>query len=148
MAEFLQTLDKDQIRAISPFLAHLDIQKIEIGPGHSRLHLDIGPEHTNRNGAVHGGVIASLLDVAAGTASSSVIDGDNRAITVSLNVDYIQSASAGDRLTAEGRVVKRRARIVFAEAVVRGKDGEVVAKGSAVMAIRPRRDSRSPEGKV
>lgn len=140
MKEFLQTLDKDQIKVISPFLAHMDIKKMEIGSGHSRLYLDIKPEHTNRARTVHGGVIATLLDVAVGSAAASVVDASELTVTASLNVDYIQSALAGDRLVAEGTVVKKGSRIVFAEAIVKTGSGEIVARGSAVLAIRPRQN--------
>jgi hypothetical protein len=51
-----QTLDKDQVKTISAFLGHMDVHKIELGSGRSRVHLKIGHEHTNRSRTVHGGV--------------------------------------------------------------------------------------------
>jgi len=143
MEESFQTLDKDQVKVISPFLGYLNVHKIELGSGRSRVHLKIRPEHTNRGRTVHGGVIATLLDVAFGTAATSVVDTSEMPITVSLNVDYIQSAAAGENLVAEGKVVKKGSRIVFVEAIVNTEKGEVVARGSAVMAVRPRQNSNT-----
>lgn len=138
MNEPFQTLDRDQVKAISPFLGRLDVHKIEITSGHSRVYLEIRPEHTNRNRTVHGGVVASILDVAVGTAATSVVDAEEFPITASLNVDFILPASAGESLVAEGKVVRKGSRIVFVEAAVLKGTGETIARGSAVMAIRPR----------
>jgi len=141
--ESFQTLEKDQVKTISPFLGYMNVHKIELGSGRSRVHLKIRPEHTNRSRTVHGGVIATLLDVAFGSAATSVVDTSEMPITVSLNVDYIQSAKVGESLVAEGKVVKKRSRLVFVEAIVSTDKGEVVARGSAVMAVRSRQNNNA-----
>ncbi len=146
MKESFQALEKDQVRIISPFLGHLNVEKIKLGSGRSRVYLEIRPEHTNRNRTVHGGVVATLLDVAVGSAATSVVDASEIPLTASLNVDYIQSATAGERLIAEGKVVKKGSRIVFVEAVVNTEKGEIVARGSAVMAVRPRQNHDTENG--
>ena len=73
--------------------------------GYGEVELVVGPQHLNSIGIVHGGVYASLLDVALGHAVSFCpVPGHARySTTVSLTTTFLKSADAGV-LTAMGRV--------------------------------------------
>ena len=50
----------------NPVLDTLGVRVLHVAPGLARFDLRIGPDHLNIQGALHGGVTATLLDVAGG----------------------------------------------------------------------------------
>lgn len=97
--------------------------------------LEIGPQHLNRLGLLHGGFVSMLLDNGCGVAVRSVLgDIDTRAITVSLSVNFISGARSG-RVTATGRVTGGGRSLKFAEAELRDEAGRLLATGSATFRI-------------
>ena len=95
-----------------------------------------GPQHANRNGTVHGGVIATLIDAVMGRAVRAGLDDDQSAATVSMTVTYLKPGTIGDQLRASAEVRRRGSSLVMVEAdVVQGDDDEPVAHGVATYAI-------------
>jgi uncharacterized protein (TIGR00369 family) len=82
-----------------------------------RVHRDgltiqcyVRPELLNSAGAVHGGVTASLADVAVGSALYHHFGGTRRFTTVELKVNYFRPVTEG-RLLARSRLVRIGSRI-------------------------------------
>jgi uncharacterized protein (TIGR00369 family) len=74
----------------------------------------------------HGGILASIIDVAADYAIAAQL---GRPVpTIDLRVDYHKAAMPGD-LTARARVVRMGSQYSTAEASLYDKDGELVASG-------------------
>ena len=110
---------------------------VEIEDGDVVLALDTADHHRNLQGLIHGGVIATLADTAAGLAMRSVIDTGARHVTINLDVQYLRAARGGT-LTARGHVVRKGRSIGFAEAEVHDDDGAVVARAQVTMAVSSR----------
>lgn len=97
--------------------------------------LEIGPQHLNRLGLLHGGFVSMLLDNGCGAAVRSVLGNlDSRAVTVSLSVNFISGAGSG-WVTATGRVTGGGRSLKFAEAELRDDSGRLLATGSATFRI-------------
>lgn len=60
---------------------------------------------TQQHGLFHGGVLASLVDVACGYAALSVMPADREVLTVEFKVHFLKPART-DRLIAVGQVVQ------------------------------------------
>jgi uncharacterized protein (TIGR00369 family) len=60
---------------------------------------------TQQHGLLHGGVMASLVDVACGYAALSVMPADREVLTVEFNVHFLKPANT-DQLIAVGQVVQ------------------------------------------
>lgn len=60
---------------------------------------------TQQHGLIHGGVVASLLDVACGYAALSVMPADREVLTVEFKIHFLKPART-DRLIAVGQVVQ------------------------------------------
>ena len=60
---------------------------------------------TQQHGLFHGGVVASLADVACGYAALSVMPADREVLTVEFKVHFLKPART-DRLVAVGQVVQ------------------------------------------
>jgi len=102
--------------------------------GYAEVILSVGPEHLNRLGVVHGGVLATLLDSATGyaVAFASSATKMQPAVTLSLNTHFLGQARGGDRLIAVGRHIGGGKTIAYAAAEVKTDDGRLIARGDAV----------------
>jgi uncharacterized protein (TIGR00369 family) len=123
--------------ATSRFHASLGITLHAVRDDGVELRMQAGPEHANLHGTVHGGVLATLADTAAGVAVRAALpDPGAPHATVTLDVQYLAPAGHGT-LSGIGRVEKLGRRIAFADATVLDADGVVVARAQATVAIAP-----------
>ena len=101
--------------------------------GRARLELDADDRHLNSAGAVHGGVLASLVDMAMGQAvSSRTRDGDVPA-TSQLTTTYLRPAKPGT-LVVTAEVRKQGENLTVCEAGVE-QDGEALVHALATFAV-------------
>ena len=94
--------------------------------------VDADARHLNPHGTVHGGVLATMIDVAMGSAVAEGTDGTP--VTVSLTVTYLEPGRPG-RLTASAKVRKRGKRLIVVEGQVE-QDGDVVADALATFSVK------------
>jgi uncharacterized protein (TIGR00369 family) len=80
----------------SPFGDYLGVVVVERSKGLCRLTCAIKPHHLNRGGALHGGVILTLMDQAGGLAGSWVgADEPARfSVTIDLNRRFARPAKS------------------------------------------------------
>lgn len=111
----------------------------------AELRLSVRPEHLNRAGVVHGGVLATLIDTACGfSASYCPYEGRvRRGMTLSLTVSFTGQASGG-QIRAVARKRGGGSRIVACTAEVFDGAGRLIAVGEAT--FRYRTGSERPEG--
>ncbi len=104
-------------------------------PGIGHAHVDVGPEHLNPNGVVHGAVLFALVDTAMGKSTMSVIDEPDRyCASIEVSLRFIRPAVAG-RITATSTVVKRGRSIVHLDGRVVGDDQRLIATAAGTFAI-------------
>jgi uncharacterized protein (TIGR00369 family) len=96
----------------------------------------------NSQGIVHGGFLASILDIAMGYASLTQLGEGELQRTVEIRVAFLSPAPP-DRVLADGEVLRRGRRLVYCEGSVRSAAGELVARGSATFSIRRPRSAAS-----
>ena len=98
--------------------------------GRAVVSLQAEEWHLNASGTVHGGVVATLIDVAMAEALNTMTEEDEQPFTIEVKVNYMEPAQQGT-LTATAQVRKgsKRATIVEAEVVQEDSD-EVVALAS------------------
>jgi acyl-coenzyme A thioesterase 13 len=109
-----------------------------IGPIYSRgegLELELGmyaqPKHCNLRGGVHGGVLATLADMALGYALAFSSSPPMGFVTANLTVDYAGAARVGDWLTTTTDVLRKGDRLAFANCYIHA-DGHRIVRASAV----------------
>ena len=122
--------------ASSPFHSGMGIRVLDVRDGEVDLAMDASGEHANLGGTLHGGVIATLADTAAGLAVRSAIEPGSGHVTVNLDVQYLRAGAPRHGRGARSRVRAGRS-IVFAEAEVVGADGAVLARAQVTVAISP-----------
>jgi len=112
-------------RAHSGFADLLGYKVTDRGVGFCEVSLKIGPQHLNRLSIPHGGLLATLLDSAAGFAAAFVESPEKprTVVTLSINTLFIGRAGIGDMIVAQGRRIGGGKTIAFAsaEALVEGR---------------------------
>ena len=89
----------------------------EASQGRVVITAPIAPHVLQQQGAAHGGMAFSLGDSAAGYAALSVLPAGAEVVTVEMKINML-SPAVGDRLVAEGRVIRPGRRIVVVGADV------------------------------
>ncbi|MFM9269700.1 PaaI family thioesterase [Halomonas elongata] len=129
----------------NPFISLIGAQLDEWETDRCVWTLDIRPQHLNTHGSLHGGVIATLLDVGCGYSGFCPTTGDSgaRAATISLTVHYMAKASRG-RLIARGQRMGGGRRTFFATAELINCDEDIViASASGSFRIKYPDEARS-----
>jgi uncharacterized protein (TIGR00369 family) len=126
-----------RIERLSPFNAL-------VGPLYERrdgatvsIGLAIEEKHTNSRGICHGGVLATLADLALGYAMLAK-SSDKAFVTAHLAVDYAGAARAGDWIESKVEIQRVGARLAFANCYL-VVDEKPIVRASAIFA----RDGKS-----
>lgn len=92
---------------------------------------------TQQHGLIHGGVVASLADVACGYAALSVLPADREVLTVEFKVHFLKPANT-EQVIAVGHVVQAGRTLTVCEgSVVDATRTRVIAKMTATMMAVP-----------
>ncbi len=119
------------------FMNHLGFKATSIAAGKVEGILEIKPEHKQQIGFLHGGVSATLADLAAGFAAFTLIKEGQTLVTIELKISYL-NPGIGEKALAIGTVLKIGQKVAFAEAEIysmQGEDRLLIAKASGTYAI-------------
>ncbi len=120
----------------TPFSEWLGIEVARAEDGTPEATLKVGPQHKNKRGVLHGGVVSSLLDMALGAAVFVAMKPEEWCGTVSLDIQFVRPAR-GDQMRARGRLSNRGQRIAFADGELIDEQGQVCARAQGVWHIWP-----------
>lgn len=120
-----------------PFTRLLGMRRNFSEGGRAQLVIDARPEFENVIGAMHGGIVATLLDVAMASAAVSKVDFEMTAVTLSMNSTFVRPGHG--RLTADGEVLGADDGVVQCQAVVRDEGGHEVARAIGSFRYLPHR---------
>ncbi len=101
-----------------------------VGPGRAHATLDVGPEHHNPNGVVHGAVLFALVDTSMGGATMSILDDGGFCASIEVHLRFLQPVN-GTRLVAETHVVRAGRRVVQLESKVFDGTGDATPVATA-----------------
>ena len=114
----------------NPFLQYLGVELLAWRPGYAELGCMLRLEMLNRNGALQGGVVATLLDAVCGYSGlfSAAGEPKRHGVTISLTVNYMSRIQRGE-VRAIGHLKGGGKRVFFAYGEVVDESGKVVASG-------------------
>jgi uncharacterized protein (TIGR00369 family) len=117
---------------LSPFGKLLGLEADKVERDLVRVRMPYSVERTTVGDLVHGGAIASLVDVVATAAAWSGVDDPSgwRGTTIGLSLSFLEGARGAD-LVAEGRVVRRGGSVCVVDVDVRSAAGAHVAHATA-----------------
>lgn len=108
----------------------------ELRSGYARMEMAVQPRHRNNGDYVHGGVLMTLLDVAALRAGAFDYPQPRQILTLSLSTSFL-SAALADMIVAEGFLQRAGKSIYFADSKVSdGATGAVFATAQGTFRYR------------
>ncbi len=131
----------------NPFHQYLGLTLIDTREDFARLRLVIKETTpTGIGGSVNGGVISTMVDMAAVPAVfSNLREGSEPAGTADLQVTYLRQAH-GEWIDAEARVIKRGRQLCTIEVEIKSDKGVICAKGRVLYALRTSEPVMRKEG--
>jgi uncharacterized protein (TIGR00369 family) len=121
-----------------PMAQHFSIAVVDANRGSITLRALPQASHLNPFCVVHGGFAATVLDMALGLVSVSVLEGDESSIaTIDLSVRYIRAITPETgSVTATGLILHRGSTTIVAEARLGDLRGKILATGQCTNIIR------------
>ena len=98
------------------------------------IGMRVQEKHTNARGTLHGGVLASIADVALGYGLATSTGTPTSMVTASLSVDFAGSAREGDWVETSLDIQKVGSRMAFAN-VYFSVGNERIARASGVFLV-------------
>jgi uncharacterized protein (TIGR00369 family) len=104
-------------------MAHLGARLTAIEPGRVEITLDHAPTLTQQHGFFHAGATSAIADTAGGYAALSMFSTRDSILTVDFSLNLLAPA-IGDRLVAQGRVIRGGRTITVCSLDVHASDGD------------------------
>ncbi len=111
----------------NPFAQYVGVVITKIEEGYAEASLEIREEHLNPVGYVHGGVLYTMADVAAGAATVSL---GSHAVTVSGEYHYLAPAKGTKEVTTVAKCIKKGKTILVFDLEVYTAEKKLVGKGT------------------
>lgn len=128
-------------------LLGLEFETPPEGATEATVTMPVRPEAFGSTGNLHGGAIATLVDVACAlvAARASRFDWHTQSVvTADMHLRYLGRPRT-ERVHAKARIVKVGRTLVTVECKVVDEDGHVIATGDFSSMIVPRRGSLAPD---
>jgi uncharacterized protein (TIGR00369 family) len=103
-------------------MALIGAELIAVEPGYCAIALVPRPEVSQQHGYVHAGVVSAIVDSAGGYAGYSLFPEDSSVLTVEFKLNLLAPA-AGERIVAEGRVIKPGRTLAITQGEVHAERG-------------------------
>jgi len=94
----------------------------------------VRPEMCNPFGNIHGGMMSLVIDEAIGWAVVS-LEAQSHYTSVSLNLDFLYAAPAGERITAVAEIIRQGKKIINAEVHVYNESGILLSKATSNLVV-------------
>jgi uncharacterized protein (TIGR00369 family) len=104
-------------------MALIGAQIVDVRPGYCAIAIKPRPEIAQQHGYVHAGIVSAIVDSAGGYAGFTLFPEDSSVLTVEFKLNLLAPA-AGERLLAEGHVVKAGRTLAITRGEVHAETGD------------------------
>src|ERR1700759_1881875 len=119
-----------------PMARVMRVDLVAVEPGKVVFTCEPDASMFNPSGAIHGGLVCTVLDSVAGLALHSTLPAGKGYTSIEIKVNYLKAVRLdASPLSATGTVVKSAARVGFTEGVVTDASGKVVATATSTLLI-------------
>jgi uncharacterized protein (TIGR00369 family) len=132
------------------FMAHLGAELTQVAPGRTEIRVPFDPRLSQQHGFFHGGVMASIADVAAGYAGNSLMAVEDSVLTVEFKINIV-APGEGEELVARGHVIRPGRTLTVTRAdvfVVKGGREKLCATALQTLMRMAGKAERSDEGQA
>lgn len=119
----------------SPVHCFFGLSLASLAAGMAVVAFEPRPEHRNAMGAIHGGILATILDSALLQSVRTLVGPDDRPSTLELKINYVAPAVEAP-FSCRGRALRVGGTVGVAEAVLTDAADDVVAASLGTIHIR------------
>lgn len=125
----MPTIDqlKEYRNKYNRFAMILGARVTDMQEGYAKCEMPVKKDFYNPNNSVHGGVIFSIADIAAGAAAASY---GMRMTTMDASLSFLAPALTSKMLYGEGREIKRGKSVCVYDVWITDDQGVLIAKGT------------------
>lgn len=99
--------------------------------GDVEIEFEVREEMLNPMGNIHGGAVAAMIDEILGFQLFLKSAEDAAYVSMTMNIDFLRAAQAGDTITAIPNIVRIGKRTANVNCVMKNADGKVMAQGGS-----------------
>jgi uncharacterized protein (TIGR00369 family) len=119
-----------------PMVALMGLGIVSVGDGEVAFRCTPDESTYNPFGLVHGGLLCTALDTAAGCAVQTLLPPGTGYASIEIKVSFLEPLRAGcGPIDVHGRALKVGRRVAFAEADARDESGELVGHATTSVAV-------------
>lgn len=118
----------------TPLHGYMRLREVDPTDPSRGLELTVEPKVANNSRMMHGGMVATALDVAAAYAIFPLLGDDEVVLTNSLSISYLRPAPLGSAVWARAQVLRRGRATAFLRSEV-GIGDKLVATAQVVKSI-------------
>jgi uncharacterized protein (TIGR00369 family) len=123
-----------EVLLATPLHVHMGLREVDPSDPSRGLVFEVTPQLVNNSGMLHGGLVATSLDVAAAHAVFPLLQDNHVVLTNSLAISYLRPAPLGEQLVVRAEVLRRGRATAFLRGEVRLGD-RLIATAQVVKAI-------------
>jgi len=105
-------------------LGGLDLKKIN--DTEYEFLIEVKEIHLNTGKIAHGGFLSTIVDTGMGTAAHKIA-GNQRCVTINLDIKFISAAKLDEKLTGHVKILKKTKTLIFINCSVNNRSGIVVS---------------------
>jgi uncharacterized protein (TIGR00369 family) len=133
--QFLQAILEGRLPP-PPMAALIGAELVSVGEGAAVFRCTPDESTYNPLGIVHGGLLCTLLDTAAGCAVHSLLPAGAGFSSIEIKVSFLKPLQANTgEIDVHGQALKVGRRVAFADAHARDRNGELVGHATTSLAI-------------
>ena len=139
MSDWFRFLRADYVQGF-PAYCGMEVERVAAGQFDTRFA--VKPHHTQQDGFVHAGVMATMADHTAGYAAFTLVDQNHRILTIEFKINYFKPA-VGDSVKCRARVIHPGSKILVAESnvyAIAGENEKHVARATVTLMSVPSSD--------
>jgi uncharacterized protein (TIGR00369 family) len=122
-----------------PMATLIGAELVSVGPGEVVFRATPDESTYNPIGIVHGGLLCTLLDFAAGAAVQTLLEARAASSSIEIKVSYLKPLSTDSGpIEVHGRALRVGGRVAFAEAHARDQNDELVGHATTSLAVTRR----------
>ncbi|GAA1422502.1 PaaI family thioesterase [Agrococcus citreus] len=123
-----------EVLMATPLHGYMGLREADPADPSRGLELTVDPKIANNSGMLHGGMVATALDVAAAYAIFPELGDDEVVLTNSLSISYLRPAPLGSAVWARAQILRRGRATAFLRSEV-GIGDKLIATAQVVKAI-------------
>ena len=120
--------DEMQNISVGGFIGYIGLKLIAAEDGHAEGEIEIQEHHLNPGGAVHGGLLFSIMDTIGGFAVRSL---DALPTSLCSNINFLRPTPGTKKITAKADVIKHGKNVSVVRIDIFDDKDVLVASGAA-----------------